>query len=153
MKEHLIGKKEKKTYFIKKAMEAYIDALYQEAQCLDLRKKILCNRALINLWLKNYGKVIEDCIKAISIDKTFLRPYVRACEALLALKKYEKCIKMADKGLLVEKGNKILKDLKKQAEKELEIHNKILKKKEEAVPSAPPKQEVLLEEIRDLLKK
>lgn len=28
-----------------------------------------------------------------------------------------------------------------------------LKKKEEAAPSAPPKQEVLLEEIRDLLKK
>ncbi|HMQ11195.1 MAG TPA: large conductance mechanosensitive channel protein MscL [Oligoflexia bacterium] len=28
-----------------------------------------------------------------------------------------------------------------------------LKKKEEAAPSAPPKQEILLEEIRDLLKK
>ena len=34
----------------------------------------------------------------------------------------------------------------------IKAYNK-MKKKEEAAPSAPPKQEVLLEEIRDLLKK
>lgn len=133
MKEHLIGKKDRKTYFIKKAMDCYCEALHQEAKCFEMRKKVLCNRALINLWLKNYGKVVDDCLNAISIDKEYLRPYVRACEALLALKKFEKCIQMTKKGLLVEKKNKILLDLKKEAEKGLKQKNKILKKKEDIV--------------------
>lgn len=133
MKEHLIGQKNRKTYFIKKAMEAYCDALYQDAQCLDIRKKILSNRALINLWLKNYGKVIEDCFNAISIDKNFISPYIRACEALNGLEKFDKCVKIANKGLTVEPKNKILKDLKKEAEAGLKRLDEIHKKKQEKV--------------------
>lgn len=133
MKQHLIGKKDRKTYHIKKAMEAYCEALFQNAKCLDIRKKLLSNRALINLWLKNYGKVVEDCLKAIAIDPDFLRPYVRVCEALLNLEKYEKCIIMADKGLLKDGKNKILKELKADAQKELGKQQEILKKKAQKI--------------------
>lgn len=133
MKEHLVGKKDRKTYHIKKAMEAYCEALFQEAKCLEMRKKILSNRALINLWLKNYGKVVEDCLKAIAIDPEFIRPYVRVCEALVALEKFEKCVLMADKGLEKDKGNKILKGLRKEAAKGLNKQKEILNKKKEII--------------------
>lgn len=69
MKRNLLGKKERPIFFIKKAMDSYCDALYQKATCLEMRKKILSNRALINMWLKNYGKVVEDCVNSISIDQ------------------------------------------------------------------------------------
>jgi hypothetical protein len=65
----------------------------------EIRKKILSNRALINLWLKNYGKVVEDCLNSISLDKTFMSPYVRATEALVGLGKWDRAIKMAEKGI------------------------------------------------------
>ena len=40
---------EKPKFFIKKAMEAYCDALAQDAALPEIRKKVLSNRALINL--------------------------------------------------------------------------------------------------------
>lgn len=76
---------ERPIFFIKKAMDAYCDALAQEAAHPDIRKRVLSNRALINLWLKNYGKVVEDCLNSISLDKSFISPYVRGAEALVAL--------------------------------------------------------------------
>lgn len=76
---------EKPIFFIKKAMDAYCDALAQEAAHPDIRKRVLSNRALINMWLKNYGKVVEDCLNSISLDKSFISPYVRGAEALVAL--------------------------------------------------------------------
>lgn len=141
MKEKLLGLpkgQERPVFFIKKAMDCYCDALLQEAKMPELRKKILSNRALINLWLKNYGKVVEDCINAISLDKTFMSPYVRAIEALTGLGKWERAIKMADKGIEQERENfenagtkgtfdpkktgkcKIFIDLKKEAKKGLD---------------------------------
>lgn len=96
---------DKPIFFIKKAMEAYCDALDQEAALPEIRKKVLSNRALINMWLKNYGKVVEDCLNSISLDKSFISPYVRCTEALVALQKWEKAIQLAEKGILQEKEN------------------------------------------------
>ena len=128
MKEKLLGKKKRPIFFIKKAMDIYIDALSQEAQCLELRKKILCNRALINLWLKNFGKVVEDCMKAITIDKDYVRPYARAAEAFNSLEQFSRGIKICQRGLEVDSKNKILKELLKEAKtgfnKQQEIKNK-----------------------------
>jgi tetratricopeptide (TPR) repeat protein len=129
MKEHLLGKKKRPIYFIKKAMDLYCDALVQEAKCLELRKKIHCNRALINLWLKNYGKVVEDCLKAISIDPKYIRPYVRACEAMNSLEKFNKSLKMCAKGLEIEPKNKVLLELKSEAEAGLKVQLEIERKK------------------------
>lgn len=96
---------EKPIFFIKKAMEAYCDGIDQNAPYPEVRKKLLSNRALINLWLKNYGKVVEDCLNSISLDKTFISPYVRCTEALVHLQKWEKAIQLAEKGINQEKEN------------------------------------------------
>lgn len=133
MKDHLIGKKDKPVYFIKKAMDSYCDALCQEAQCLEIRKKLLSNRALINLWLKNYGKVVEDCVNSINIDKMFISPYVRGTEALVKLEKYDKAVQLAQRGLTVQKGHKVLSELLEEAEKfyKVETDKNTKKQKEE----------------------
>ena len=117
MKEKLINQKEKPIFFIKKAMNSYIDALAQETDSLELRAKILGNRALINMWLKNYGKVIDDCVKALSINKNNIKLYVRATEAFLKLEKYDRCIKFADKGLEIDPNQKALLEMKNEAQK------------------------------------
>lgn len=102
MKNKLLGQKKKEKFFLKKAMETYSDALAQEASCVEIRAKILSNRALLHMWARNYGKAIEDCMEAIKLNYKFIKPYVRASECLLNLGMYEKCLKLADKGLSIE---------------------------------------------------
>lgn len=128
MKDKLLGKADKKRFFIKKVMSIYSDALAQEAQCFQTRAKILSNRALLHMWLKNYGRAIEDSLEAIKLDPKFVKPYVRTCESLLKLHKYEKCIKLADKGLAVE-FIKELKDIRDDAIKLHEQENAKLQEK------------------------
>lgn len=102
MKEKLIGQEDKKKFFLKKALAIYADALAQEAQCFSTRAKILSNRALVHLWVKNYRKCVEDCLEAMKLDPKYARPYARAAEALYGLGNYEKCIQLAEKGLQLE---------------------------------------------------
>lgn len=138
-------------------MDAYCDALDQDAALPEIRKKVLSNRALINLWLKNYGKVVEDCLNSISLDKTFISPYVRAVEALVALQKWEKAMQLADRGIAQEKENfisseensgkvfsmkvgkcKVFQDLKSEAEEGLKKQRRKedLKAKQEALKNS-----------------
>ena len=96
-----------KSYIIN-SMEKYTDALYQDFKDDELRSKILSNRAYINSVLKNYGKVIDDCMVAINLNPNFLKPYYRACKAYLSLDKYELCIKLGETGLQIENNKEIL---------------------------------------------
>lgn len=135
MKDKLLGQKDKKKFFIRKCLQIYSDALCQAAQCFELRAKILTNRALLHMWLKNYGKGIQDCLEAIKLDPKFIRAYARCCECLLNLGMYEKCLKMADKGLSIE-FQKEMKEIRDDAVKRLTEENakkaeRQTKKKEE----------------------
>lgn len=129
MKEKLIGQSDKKKFFVKKCLAVYADALAQEAQCIETRSKILCNRALIHLWTKNYRKCVEDCLEAMKLQPNYVRPYARAAEALLGLENYEKCIQMADKGLHIE-FIKELKDIREEAMKKYDEQQQKLKEKQ-----------------------
>lgn len=129
MKKKLLGQSDKKRFFIKKCMEIYTDALIQSAQCFETRAKILSNRALLQMYLKNYRKAVEDCLEAIKLDPKFIRPYCRACECLLNLGMFEKCLKLADKGLSVD-YMKEMKDIRDEALRKLEAENAKSKEKQ-----------------------
>lgn len=129
MKEKLIGQADKKRFFLKKCLAVYADALAQEAQCFETRAKILSNRALLHLWVKNYRRCVEDCLEAMQLDPKFIRPYARAAEALLGSGNYEKCIQIADKGLQVE-FLKELKDIRDEAIKKYDVEQLKLKAKQ-----------------------
>lgn len=130
MKDKLLGQADKKKFFVKKCLAVYSDALAQEAQCVETRAKILSNRALVHLWVKNYGKCVKDCLQAIQLSPKFTRPYARAAEAMLGLGLFEKAIKMADEGLKLE-FIKELKDIREEAIKKHEEELNLQKSKEE----------------------
>ena len=142
MKKKLLGQPDKKRFFIKKCMEIYTDALIQNAQCYETRAKILSNRALLQMYLKNYRKAVEDCLEAIKLDPKFIRPYCRACECLLNLGMFEKCLKLADKGLAVE----YMKEMK-------DIRDEALRKFEEETAKSKEKQIKVKEESCKLVEK
>jgi tetratricopeptide (TPR) repeat protein len=131
MREKLLNNPEKKKFFIKKCMAIYGDALAQTAQCFETRAKILSNRALLHMWMKNYRKAIEDALEAVKFDSKLMKPYCRASEALLKLGMYEKCIKLADRGLKVEFLRE-LKELREEAYTKLTKENEEKQKKAEA---------------------
>ena len=146
MKKKLLGQPDKKRFFIKKCMEIYTDALIQNAQCFETRAKILSNRALLQMYLKNYRKAVEDCLEAIKLDPKFIRPYCRACECLLNLGMYEKCLKLADKGLAVD-YMKEMKDIRDEALKKLEEETAKTKEKQTKAKEENTK---LVEKCREL---
>lgn len=126
MKEKLLGKEVKERFHLKKVYEIYTDALAQTAQCYPTRAKILSNRALLQMWVRNYGKAVEDCLNAIALDEKFMRPYCRACESLLKLHMYEKAIKLADRGLKIE----FIKELKELRDEAVKQHSSEVKKRQ-----------------------
>ena len=129
LSQKLIGKPDKKIFFIRKCINIYTDALSQNAQCFEMRAKILSNRALLHMYNKNYRKAIEDCLDAIKLDPKFIRPYCRACECLLNLGMYEKCLKLADKGLAID-FMKEMKEIRDEALTKLEAENSKMKEKQ-----------------------
>lgn len=96
-KEHYIKDKSNR-FYIKRILLKYTDCILLNPQDKALKAKILANRALINLPLKNYGRVIEDCREAIKCDEKFIKPYFRMCEALLMLERFDECLKTAELG-------------------------------------------------------
>lgn len=58
-------------------MKAYDDGLLQEGKDIEINAKLYSNRALGHFKLKNYGKCIADCRKAIQENPQFLKPYFR----------------------------------------------------------------------------
>jgi len=81
--------------------------------------------------LKNYGRVIEDCLEAIKCDEKFVKPYFRACQAYQALEKYDSCIETANSGLAFNPKNKDLETIKSSAEKSVAYKLKKEKEREE----------------------
>ena len=86
-------------FYIRRILEKYTDCVLLEPEDKNLKAKILSNRALINSDLKNWGRVIEDCIEAIKSDPEFVKPYFRQGNALYKLGRYAEAIPLLEKGL------------------------------------------------------
>ncbi len=53
---------------MKTAYGKYTEGINQKSKDAKINAKLHCNRAAINMKLKNYGKVIEDCKSALKYD-------------------------------------------------------------------------------------
>eukprot|EP01084_Bolivina_argentea_P219951 372876_1 len=87
----------------KDALSYYDQALNVKCNDTRLNSTIYANRAQIQLCLKNYGKVISDCNKSISLDPNTYKSYWRASIASRALKKYKQAIKYCNDGINIMK--------------------------------------------------
>ncbi|OBZ76696.1 Hsp70/Hsp90 co-chaperone CNS1 [Grifola frondosa] len=98
---------------------------------------LLCNRAACNLELKNYGSVLKDCSKAISINPRSSKAYYRSTLALVALDRLEEALDCCDRCLQFDPDNKDVQDARvkaadledKRDRKERERQEKLLKEK------------------------
>lgn len=80
----------------------------------ELLAKLHCNRALINLKNKNYGKVIIDCRISLKYDPNYIKAYYRCAQAYIAVKRFKDAIE-----LLANRIEPELEDLKKEAIKNI----------------------------------
>ena len=60
-----------------KALERYTTALAVDPLNTNTNAKLYNNRGTVNYKLNNKTECIEDCTKAINLDATYIKPYLR----------------------------------------------------------------------------
>ncbi|KAF8665574.1 hypothetical protein AX16_000032 [Volvariella volvacea WC 439] len=88
-----------------------------------LQEALLCNRAACNLELQNYGSVLRDCSKVITLNVRSSKAYYRSAVALNALERYQEAIDCCIRCLAFDPGNNAIKALHEKARKEKEIQD------------------------------
>ncbi len=95
-----------------------------------------CNRALAYLKLKNFGRAIEDCNKAVELKPDYVKAYYRRGKAYASTNKFELAIKDYQHFLEIEPGNpdinKELKEVRKKLQDKLAKGTKNQEKKQKA---------------------
>eukprot|EP00658_Telonema_sp_P-2_P036049 TRINITY_DN26135_c0_g1_i1.p1 TRINITY_DN26135_c0_g1~~TRINITY_DN26135_c0_g1_i1.p1 ORF type:complete len:441 (-),score=135.13 TRINITY_DN26135_c0_g1_i1:86-1408(-) len=99
----------------KMAITIYDDALCQNCGDKMLESVLWSNRAAAHMKLKNWGHVMHDCVKAIRLNKTGIKPYWRGAQASLKIKKFKEAAEFCKEGLKLEEDNKELLGLQKKA--------------------------------------
>ncbi|KAF8639925.1 hypothetical protein AX17_001175 [Amanita inopinata Kibby_2008] len=103
-----------------------------------LQEALLCNRAVCNLELKNYGSVLRDCSKALVVNPKSSKAYYRSALALLALERLDETLDCCSRCLLYDMDNKSMKSVRERAikakgekeEKERQHQERIRKEKD-----------------------
>ncbi|KAI0052603.1 40S ribosomal protein S7 [Auriscalpium vulgare] len=80
-----------------------------------LLEALLCNRAACNLELKNYGSVLRDCSKAITINDKSSKAFYRSGLALMALERVDEAIDCCERCLQFDAQNAGVKSLREKA--------------------------------------
>jgi tetratricopeptide (TPR) repeat protein len=129
--------KQKGNHFLKRGPRYYKEAIAHYTEAIqaggkdDAKNAIYySNRAAVELLRKNYGKVVEDCTKAMQLNPSHIKAYFRCARAQAGLHKWQLCVDVCEAGLKIEASNKeILKELE-NARAKLEVRRQEAKKKE-----------------------
>ncbi|KAL4241503.1 TTC4 family protein [Abortiporus biennis] len=98
-----------------------------------LLEALLCNRAACNLELKNYGNVLKDCSKALSLNAKCSKAYYRSALALLALEREEEALDCCDRCLAYDSENQGVRSVKGKALKKKEEKDRRVRERQERV--------------------
>ncbi len=79
---------------MKEAYHKYSEAISIKCPSPAINAKLHANRAQLNLKLRNYGKVINDCKLCLQYDANYVKGYYRYSKALIALEKFDECVKL-----------------------------------------------------------
>lgn len=125
----------------REAMSFYTQGIDAKPFNIVLHEALLCNRAACNLELKNYGSVLRDCSKALTLNTKSSKAYYRSAMALLALERYEESLDCCERCLEYDPENKGVRSvrdraakakaekLRQESEKKERIHNEQRAKK------------------------
>ncbi|KAI0335537.1 40S ribosomal protein S7 [Cubamyces sp. BRFM 1775] len=104
---------------------------------------LLCNRAACNLELQNYGSVLRDCSKAISVNPKCSKAYYRSALALIALERYDEALDCCDRCLQFDQENKAVQTTREKAAKLKEAKERKERERQERIQQEQLKQERL----------
>ncbi|ELR22915.1 tetratricopeptide repeat domain containing protein [Acanthamoeba castellanii str. Neff] len=135
--------------YYRDALAYYTRALEQKSCIAPNNSVYYCNRAAVQLMLRNYNAVVLDCMSAIECSHTNIKAYIRAAKACNALDKWEEAIEFCKGGLQEEPNNK---DLVAEAKKAEAIKAKIEKREQER-KEAEEKREAENNKLLAVLKK
>uniref|UniRef100_A0A668RJV9 J domain-containing protein n=1 Tax=Oreochromis aureus TaxID=47969 RepID=A0A668RJV9_OREAU len=100
------------------AYELYSEALTIDPNNIKTNAKLYCNRATVGSKLKKLEQAIEDCTKAIKLDETYIKAYLRRAQCYMDTEQYEEAVRDYEKVYQTEK-TKEHKQLLKNAQLEL----------------------------------
>ncbi|EEP78166.1 TPR-domain-containing protein [Uncinocarpus reesii 1704] len=88
--------------------EESVDVEGDKRRIRDTEEKVLVNRALCNLEMRNYRSCILDCAATLKLNPQNVKAYYRSARALLALDKIPEAQDAADRGLALDPTNRSL---------------------------------------------
>lgn len=100
-----------------KALALPLDERDRSYDMQQLTSQILCNRAAVQLELKNYGSCRSDAARAIQLDATNVKAYFRGAKASRMLRKPLDTLRYCEEGLKHDPGNKVLLQLQTEGRK------------------------------------
>ncbi|XP_078360910.1 uncharacterized protein LOC144645272 isoform X1 [Oculina patagonica] len=101
-----------------KAIYFYTEGIKVNCKDDELNAKLYSNRAIAHFYLENYSASLDDARAATEMQPHYLKAIVRGASACMKLNRFGEAITWCDKGLRVDKKNRILLDLKSTAVKE-----------------------------------
>lgn len=108
-----------------------------------MRVSILCLELLWNDHTENYGRVLQDCSVAITINSKSSKAYYRSALALVALERYEEAVDSCSRCLDFDSTNQPVSSLKAEAEKLRNAQVKKEREKQERIREAEEKRKRL----------
>uniref|UniRef100_A0AAQ6IUF3 J domain-containing protein n=1 Tax=Anabas testudineus TaxID=64144 RepID=A0AAQ6IUF3_ANATE len=100
------------------AYDLYSDALTIDPNNIKTNAKLYCNRATVGSKLNKLEQAIEDCTKAIKLDETYIKAYLRRAQCYMDTEQYEEAVRDYEKVYQTE-HTKEHKHLLKNAQLEL----------------------------------
>ncbi|XP_066023579.1 tetratricopeptide repeat protein 28-like [Pocillopora verrucosa] len=101
------------------AIHFYTKGIKMNCNDKELKAKLHNNRAIAHSKLENHQDSLRDAEAAIELNPTFLKAIVRGATACVELKRFEGAITWCDKGLAIDKNNRILLSLRLQSVREV----------------------------------
>uniref|UniRef100_A0A671T455 DnaJ homolog subfamily C member 7 n=1 Tax=Sinocyclocheilus anshuiensis TaxID=1608454 RepID=A0A671T455_9TELE len=112
------GNKAFKEGSFEEAYDLYSEALTIDPNNIKTNAKLYCNRATVGSKLNKLEQAIEDCTKAIKLDETYIKAYLRRAQCYMDTEQYEEAVRDYEKVYQTEK-TKEHKNLLKNAQLEL----------------------------------
>ncbi|CAA7259472.1 unnamed protein product [Cyclocybe aegerita] len=115
----------------REAMGFYTQGIDAKPTDQAILQALLSNRAACNLELKNYGSVLRDCSRVLTINPKSSKGYYRSGQALVALGRVEEALDCCTRCLSYDPDNQGIKALQERATKSREEAERIERKKQD----------------------
>ncbi|THH33600.1 hypothetical protein EUX98_g574 [Antrodiella citrinella] len=99
----------------REALGFYTQGVDAKPDDQTLLEALLCNRAACNLELKNYGSVLKDCSRALTINPKSSKAYYRSASALISLNRLVEALDCCDRCLQYDPDNANVRALRSKA--------------------------------------